>query len=68
MRIGQAYQQKTEKIFIYEEKKFGRIDSRWKIHHWLILRADGALWENLFLPEYEKFLKIEEKNLLNTGI
>ena len=27
MRIGQAYQQKTEKIFVYEEKKFGRIDS-----------------------------------------
>ena len=27
MRNGQAYQQKTEKIFVYEEKKFGRIDS-----------------------------------------
>jgi len=24
----QAYQQKTEKFFIIEEKKFGRIDSR----------------------------------------
>ena len=28
MRNGQAYQQKTEKFFVYEEKKFGRIDSR----------------------------------------
>ena len=27
MRNGQAYQQKTEKFFFYEEKKFGRIDS-----------------------------------------
>ena len=28
MRNGQAYQRKTEKFFVYEEKKFGRIDSR----------------------------------------
>ena len=28
MKNGQAYQQKTEKIFVSEEKKFGRIDSR----------------------------------------
>ena len=27
MRNGQAYQQKTEKFFVYEEIKFGRIDS-----------------------------------------
>ena len=31
MRNGQAYQQKTEKFFVYEEKKFGRIDSRSEI-------------------------------------
>ena len=28
MRNGQAYQQKREKFFVFEEKKFGRIDSR----------------------------------------
>ena len=28
MRNGQAYQRKTEKFFVYEEKKFGKIDSR----------------------------------------
>ena len=33
MRNGQAYQQKTEKFFVYEEKKFGRIDSRPIIHY-----------------------------------
>ena len=27
MRKGQAYQRKTEKFFVYEEKKVGRIDS-----------------------------------------
>ena len=27
MRNGQAYQQKTEKFSVYEEKKFGKIDS-----------------------------------------
>jgi len=28
----QAYQQKTEKFFVSEEKKFGRIDSRAQLH------------------------------------
>ena len=28
MRNGQAYQRKTEKFFVSEEKKFGKIDSR----------------------------------------
>ena len=28
MRNGQAYQQKTEKFSVSEEKKFGKIDSR----------------------------------------
>ena len=28
MRNDQAYQQKTEIFFVYEEKKFGKIDSR----------------------------------------
>ena len=27
MRNGQAYQRKTEKFFVSEEKKFGKIDS-----------------------------------------
>ena len=31
MRNGQAYQQKTEKFSVSEEKKFGKIDSRLRV-------------------------------------
>ena len=40
MRNGQAYQQKTEKFSVSEEKKFGKIDSWSK--------------EQLFFPFLEK--------------
>ena len=32
MRNGQAYQQKTEKFSVSEEKKFGKIDSRKQVY------------------------------------
>ena len=33
IRNGQAYQQKTEKLSVSEEKKFGKIDSRCNFVH-----------------------------------
>ena len=37
-----AYQQKTGKFFVYEEKKFGRIDCRNKIIYHYLWRSSRA--------------------------
>ena len=51
MKNGQAYQQKTEKFSVSEEKKFGKIDSRRRgrtildppfPNHWRVRRSEKA--------------------------
>ena len=55
MRNGQAYQQKMEKFSVSEEKKFGRIDSRFCALLNMSLIFFEKNWLKLYITKYYNF-------------